>query len=110
MAMTNEMIIFNAQMELMAKGKIGTTGRMMTMQFEDGERTIPEPEPIHTFQHWKECGYKVRKGEHAVAQLMIWKYTGDKNESEEQKKERGHCFLKKSFFFAASQVERMCQE
>ena len=67
MAITNAMIILNAQMELMAQGKIGTTGRMIRVQFADGEQEIPEPEPIHTYQHWKENGYQVRKGEHAVA-------------------------------------------
>lgn len=109
MAITNEQIIFNARFELMGQGKIGSTGRMIVMQDDDGnEKEIPEPEIIHTFNGWKERGYKVKKGEHAVAKLGIWKYS-EKPEDEDGKEKvgrGGYCFIKQSCFFAASQVEK----
>lgn len=108
MAITNAMIILNASMELMAQGKIKGTGRMIRVQFQDGEREIPEPEQIHTYQHWKECGYQVRKGEHAVADFSIWKYTSKaKGQTEEEAQEKGFCFMKKAFWFTASQVDKI---
>ena len=109
MAITNAMIILNAQMQLMEQGKIGTTGRMIRVQFEDGEQLIPEPEPIHTYQHWKESGYQVRKGEKAVASFGIWKYTSKAKDtaSEEEAQEKGFCFMKTAFWFTASQVDKI---
>lgn len=106
--MTNGMIIFNAQIELMEQGKIGTTGRVLKVQYEDGEKTFPEPEAIHTFNWWKQNGYKVRKGEHAVAALMIWKYiTSKKADDEEAEEADGKCYLKKAYFFSQAQVDRI---
>lgn len=115
MAITNAMIISNAQFDLMEAGKIGTTGRMITYRDEDGEHTMPEPEEIHTFARWKALGYSVKKGQHAVAQLRIWKCAKETAEltgpdpktgepvtiSEEVRK----MFMKTAFFFSASQVE-----
>ena len=111
MAITNAMIISNAQFGLMEAGKIGTTGRMITYRDEGGEHTMPEPEEIHTFARWKALGYSVKKGQHAVAKLTIWKYTGGKKTEEDEdgeektRHEDGHCFMKEAFFFSASQVE-----
>ena len=91
----------------MKEGIIGTTGRSLTMQTDDGkEITMLEPEPIHTFQTWKELGYSVKKGEHAIAKIKIWKYRIEeiKNENGE-KEESGSCFMKTAFFFKKDQVE-----
>lgn len=109
MAITNEQIIFNARLELMGQGKIGSTGRMIVLQDDEGiEKEIPEPEIIHTFNGWKERGYKVKKGEHAVAKLGIWKYSEKKDEEDDKQKagRGGYCYIKMSHFFAASQVEK----
>ena len=106
MAITNAMIISNAQQELLKAGKIKPTGRTLTAIINGEEMSIPEPEPIHTFNFWKEHGYIVRKGEHAIANFSIWKYTTKaKGKTEEEAQEEGFCFLKRSFFFAAHQVE-----
>ena len=80
---------------------------MLTFETPDGEtQMIPEAEEIHTFQHWKELGFQVRKGEHAVAAFSIWKYTSKaKDKSEEEAQEAGFCFMKKAFWFSASQVD-----
>lgn len=62
MAITNAMIVQNAQFELLEAGKIGTTGRMLTCIDEAGnEFQTPEPEPIHTYQKWKQLGYHVKQ-------------------------------------------------
>ena len=112
MAITNEMIVFNAQQQLLEQGKIKPTGRMVKIITADGVQEVPEAEEIHTFQHWKECGYQVRKGEHAVAAFSIWKYTskakGKSVEEAQQANEEdngGFCFMKKAFWFSASQVD-----
>lgn len=108
--MTNEQIILNVRLQLMEEGKIGSTGRFFEMQGQDGTlKKVPEPEEIHSFSRWKECGYGVKKGEKAIAKIEIWKYaeckkTDDgKSEADEKTKER--IFKKSAFFFSASQVE-----
>ena len=106
MAITNAMIIFNAQQQLLEAGKIKSTGRMIPVITQDGETMIPEAEEIHTFQRWKELGFQVRKGEHAIASFSIWKYTSKaKDKTEEEAQEEGFCFMKKAFWFSASQVD-----
>ena len=106
--MTNVEIIMNAQQQLLQEGKIKPTGRVLTVETDDGEIQIPEAESIHTFQYWKEIGFMVRKGEHAVAAFKIWKYTSKaKGKTEEEAQEEGYCFLKTAFWFSASQVEKI---
>lgn len=107
--MTNEMIIFWNAVDLMNSGLIGTTGRSVTIQDAEGnEKVLMEPEAIHTFSHWKELGYSVKKGEHAVARFPIWKGAektvrdDDGNETDEKML---RMFRKDSCFFSASQVE-----
>lgn len=111
--MTNEMIILWESVELMEKGLIGTTGRTFEVEDKDGnKRILQEPEQIHTFSTWKEMGYSVKKGEHAVASFYIWKYVtgGKKAESDESADEaKGRCIMKKAFFFKRSQVEKSKQ-
>ena len=105
--MTNEAIIFENACRLMNEGKIGTTGRSITVKTDKGERTLFEPEAIHTFQVWKELGFCVKKGEHAIAAFTIWKYKVDnviKNENGDDEQD-GHCFMKVAHFFKRDQVE-----
>ena len=102
--MTNAMIVANAPFELMKQGKIGSTGRMLSYVNGDGEEVkIPEPEEIHTFMRWKELGYKVQKGEKAVASLPIWKHAAKVNK-ETGEEEDARMFVKVSAFFARHQV------
>lgn len=107
--MTNAEIIFRQSLELVKAGAIGTTGRVLKFEDQDGTVTeVPEPEMIHTFAAWKELGYQVRKGEHAVAAFTIWKYTSKaKDEGEQEAQENGHCFLKKAFWFTRAQVDEI---
>lgn len=111
--MTNAQIIFNAEQQLAEQGIIKYTGRVFkTLDDAGNEIELKETEEIHTFNHWKANGYKVRKGEHAVAKFTIWKHTGAKVETvptqdgkEAEVVDRGRMFMKMAAFFSASQVE-----
>ena len=113
--MTNAQIISNAQFDLMKAGKIGSTGRNLEFIDEAGNVfSMPEPEPIHTFRYWKECGYSVKKGEKAVAKITIWKHTtrqphipedADPDTAAIMAEPETRMFMKTSAFFALSQVQ-----
>lgn len=119
--MTNEQIIFNASVKLMEDGILSGTGHFMKVTNEDGtEKSIEIPEEIHTFAGWRSLGYSVRKGQKAIAQIDIWKHTTkflDENVPDEKTaasnkeiNDQGgiqKMFMKKAFFFKASQVEPM---
>ena len=69
---------------------------------------------IHTFDVWKNAGYRVKKGEKAAFQARIWKYTEkaktetEEEQAEETEEKKGHDFIKKTaYFFTAEQVEKM---
>lgn len=66
-------------------------------------------EDAHTFAHWKQLGYVVRKGEHAAFSATIWKYAKGKKASADDENEAtpGRMFMKKAYFFTASQVDAM---
>ena len=111
MAITNAMIIATEARRLMSEGKLQPTGRILTFETRDGDVIkLPEAEPMHTFAMWKSLGYRVKKGEHAITKLMIWKYAQRHAETDEEdtaEEPSGHCFRKQAYFFAASQVERI---
>ena len=108
MAITNATIIYNAQQQLFEEGKLKPTGRMIRFETAEGAQEVPEIEDIHTYQRWKELGFTVRRGEHAVATFSIWKYTSKaKDQTEEEAQENGYCFMKKAFWFSASQVDKI---
>lgn len=108
--MTNAMIIFWESVELMNAGVLESTGRVLTMELPDGStKEILEPEPIHTFACWKNLGYSVKKGEHAVAKFPIWKGSEKvvKDEDGNDTSETAlKMFRKEAFFFKSSQVEK----
>lgn len=115
--MTNAQIIFNQSMELMKAGIIGTTGRSFEAVNENGEKiTIFEPEPIHTYNKWKEYGRQVKRGEHAKAAFTIWKAGKGKKDEEnaeadgENTPDNISMFMKKSFFFTFDQTEPIKKE
>lgn len=104
--MTNEQIILQARFQLMEVGQIGTTGKIIFLENEKGEKQkLMEPEEIHTFSGWKALGYSVKKGEHAIAKFPIWKHAVKKAETEE-----GECtekmFKTQAFFFSMEQVRQ----
>ena len=106
--MTNVEIIMAEQRELMKQGIIGTTGRtlkaiVVNENGEEEEVEVAEPEPIHTYQKWKELGYQVQKGEKAIAQFTIWKHVTKKAKNEGEEDEQ-KMFMKKASWFKFSQV------
>ena len=111
MAITNAQIIATETQRLLEAGKLQPTGRILTFETSDGRTIkIPEAEPIHTFAMWKQLGYRVKRGEHAVTRLAIWKYGNRRTDDEtdpEEAEQRGYCFMKTACFFSASQVEPM---
>ena len=63
--MTNAAIIEQESMRLVEQGvlKLVDVGGGMLL-----------PEPIHTFNGWKERGYSVKKGEKSNIKFPIWKH------------------------------------
>lgn len=104
--MTNAMIILLESVKLMEAGILKSTGEKF--KTDDGKE-FELPEPIHTYQAWKSIGYRVKKGEKAIAQFPIWKYTKkkDKDMSEEEAQDNGFCFMKTASWFKYSQVEKI---
>lgn len=110
MAVTNRQIIFLAACDLVEEKKIETTGRLIDFELDDGMIiTVPEPEPIHTFQVWKKLGYSVKKGEKAIARINIWKYVEKKKKTDDDENaeeiKAGHCIKKEACFFSSHQVQ-----
>ena len=111
--MTNAMIIFKESQKLAEAGKINYTGRTFKAMNMAGEEVeYKETEEIHTFAAWKDQGYKVKKGQHAVAQFPIWKYTSKidtipMEDGTEHEFENSKMFMKKASFFSRSQVEEI---
>lgn len=72
---------------------------------------LKEPEEIHTYKWWEEHGYIVRKGQHSIVKLRIWKCrkTGKKeaDNTDDDKEAEETMFLTTAHFFSASQVERI---
>lgn len=86
MAITNAQMVAQETFELIRAGRISPN------------------EEIHTFQRWKALGYSVKKGEHAVSKIPIWKMATRKNKDGEEE-ETGRMFIKTSAFFSTAQVE-----
>lgn len=111
--MTNSAIILNESFRLMREGILSGSGRYVVLDGENGPEKVELPEDIHTFAAWKARGYVVRKGEHAIAAFHVWRYSdrrrsdAEEGETDGEQESGGHCFLKRSFFFKASQVEKI---
>lgn len=92
--MKNEQIIETVRADLIEAGRIA------------------QDEMLHTFQFWKQSGYSVKKGEKAICQTRLWKYTNRATASElEDAQENdidttGRFFLAKSYLFSSRQVQR----
>lgn len=108
--MTNNIIILQERFRLLAAGKIPHTGRGMKVKVGDEVKVFWEPIEIHTFAAWKERGYIVKKGEHAISKLTIWiPCKGKKGDDAENPEADGEkpgvkMRMKKAFFFSALQV------
>ncbi len=109
--MTNSEIIFKNQLRLMEKGLLGSTGRMIKVETDDGEKELPEPQQIHTYAGWLDLGYRVRHGQHAIADFPVWKMRPagkrkDKKTGAEVSYEQ-KMMMVKAFWFSQDQVEKI---
>lgn len=102
--MKNEFTILMQKDDLAREGKIKYTGCVLKFETPAGE-TIEyrETEQIHTFAEWKSRGYKVIKGQKAIAKFPIW--IPSKRKTEDGKTEIKF-WLKNSAWFSESQVEK----
>ena len=103
--MTNQDIIWEQRIQLAKEGRLGYTGRTLTIQTNEGEKVFQEPQEIHTYATWKALGFQVKRGEKALAKFQIWKYAQARREEETEEEPTGRMFLKLSFFFSPAQVE-----
>lgn len=104
--MTNRMIILTESIKLMEAGILKSTGEKIVVETDEGKKELDVPETIHTYQKWKQLGYQVKKGQKAIAQFPVWKYTNKKTkDNADGEEESKYCFLKVSSFFKQEQVE-----
>jgi hypothetical protein len=104
--MTNAQIVLMESIKLMEDGVIKGTGQFIEVENDNGEKKMLElPEAIHTFASWKARGRQVKKGEHAIAQIVIWKQGKGKKDEKTGEEENGRMFMKKAFFFTEAQTE-----
>lgn len=104
--MTNAAIIMDESLRLVEQGILETTGeKVKTVEGKE----IELPEPIHTFQKWKQLGYSVKKGEKAIAKFPIWKHTSKMVEVDGEEEEKTNMFMKSAAFFKFSQVEKIAE-
>lgn len=103
--MTNSEIIERTSNALMEAGILKPI-KQIEVQTENGTKLMDIPEPIHTFQGWRELGYTVRKGEHAVAKFPIWKHTV-KKAKQEGEHDISKMFMQTAAWFTAAQVDKM---
>ena len=79
-----------------------------TIQNTQKSLGMGELEPLHTFQKWKDMGFKVKKGEHAVTCTKLWKPKSKKyTDTNGEEKVENNFFLTKAYLFKLNQVERI---
>lgn len=75
--------------------------------------------PIHTYQHWKEIGYQVRKGERAAFKALLWKLAKGKKQAEdpaddgeqtETKETKRKMIMTRAALFTWEQVDKIDTE
>ena len=93
--MTNAEIIEKTSLQLVEQG-------VLKLVEVDG---VQMPEPIHTFNGWKERGYSVKKGEKSKIKFPIWKHASKTIEKDGKEEETSSTFTKISAFFTFDQVE-----
>lgn len=104
--MTNAEIIEKQARKLMEQGILKVAYQQDATDENGNAVKVDMPEALNTFAAWKSLGFKVRKGEHAVAKFGIWKYNTKKNEDGE---DESYMFYKTAAFFSASQVEKLAE-
>ena len=67
--------------------------------------------PLHTFNTWREMGYKIKKGEKGLS-THLWKYKSSKETKEDDSNQsEGYCYyLAKAYLFSIFQVEKVVSQ
>ena len=71
--------------------------------------------PVHTYTEWKQLGCQVIKGQKAIIETRLWKFSSkvvtlkDKNGNETEGQDN-HYFLAKAFLFDIKQVEKIQEQ
>ena len=115
--MTNAQIVFLEAQKLAENGTIAYTGRTVIVTLKDGSAgEFKETEAIHTFLEWKKAGFKIKKGQKAVARFAIWNFTDKPSKATKAAREAAgkedieaadpHYYMKEACFFSQSQVEK----
>ena len=114
--MNNNTTIFMEAQKLAKEGKIAYTGRTVVYNVNGMDIEYKETEAIHTFLEWKNAGYMVKKGEKAIAKIVIWNYTDKASKAKREALEKAgddpdkkipHFYTKESAFFSQSQVKKL---
>jgi len=109
--MKNADIILKERLRLMKEGVLGSTGNVIKIETEDGEKEVPEPLQIHTYAGWLDLGYRVCHGQHAIANFPVWKMRpagkGKDKKTGAEISYEGKMMMVKAFWFSSDQVERI---
>ena len=104
--MTNETLIRTAALQH------GLFTEEQIEAYEQSGRRLP----LHTYAEWQRLGFQVKRGEHAVLKLQLWKLGKQKNAPEAAENEdpdasesRSKFFRTAAYLFLSSQVERIQQ-
>ena len=95
--MTNQEIIFKEA----CMAKLYTEEEALAIIAEHGSLSL------HTYATWKQLGYQVKKGEHALITCKLWKKKQSKDDDENDPD--APMYLVKSFLFSKDQVEAISQ-
>ena len=100
--MTNETMIFNAAIDA------GIFTEEEAMSYLSAGMRLP----LHTYAQWAALGYQVKRGEHAVLKMRLWKYKNRRQNVQDEDtvdapESRDDFFLTTANLFHISQVERV---
>lgn len=98
--MTNDEIIFTA-----AVGLGLLTEEEVEEIFEEGGYELP----LHTYAGWKDRGYQVKKGEKAVAKVLLWKPRPKRKKMGEEvaEEDKMKFLMVNSALFSKAQIEKI---
>lgn len=81
---------------------------MTNIQILSNECTLRNiKEDVNTYARWKQLGYKVKPGQHALFQTQLWKHSvyKKKNKDTNEDEEKEGMYMTQASLFGRSQVE-----
>jgi hypothetical protein len=83
---------------------------MTNIQILQGECAVRGiTEEVNTYAKWKQLGFKVKPGQHALFETQLWKHSKykKKNKDTNEDEEKEGMYMTKAFLFGESQVEKL---